>query len=326
MAALGTGVLVKWLSRAGVVACAGILSACSTGPYQKQITELDAGLKQAQQGFSALEDQQVSAAAIRLARDAALQGKHLVRWPCQLTKNPKVDPNNCTLRLGKTDSLKIKTDAPHGAELMKAFVQYGDGLSTLAAAKDISDLNTGITKANSSFGGIVKTLGGTASYVPYVGPALELAAFGFNQYLEAQRVKALRAVIISADGVVDQAVYELASEADKLQAEAFTDLNTYQRDLAVEVSVANTNWSGTTELLASESIQGQAALKKLAEIDAGSTFRQLGDAHKKLVQAAEQPTFSLKDAESAILTFVQKADALYAASQPKAAPAKSSKK
>jgi hypothetical protein len=74
--------------------------------------------------------------------------------------------------------------------------------------------------------------------------------------------------------------------------------------------------------LASEAIQGQAALKNLAEVDAGSMFKQLGAAHKKLVEAARQPTFSLSDAESSILVFLQKADAMYLAFQPKAAPTK----
>lgn len=317
------GVLVQLRSRASAIVCAGILSACSTGPYQKQISDLDSGLKTAEQSFSSLEEQQVSAAAAKSVRDAALQGKYLNRWPCQLTKSPKVDPKNCTLKLGESASLKIKTDAPKGAALMKAFVEYGDGLSTLATAKDISDLNSGIAKANSSLSSILKTVGGTAATaVPYVGPALDLAAFFFNQYLEAERVRALRTVIISADGVVDLAVDELAKEADVLQAETFTDLNTYQRDLVVEVSAASPNWSGTTELLASEAIQGQAALKNLAEVDAGSMFKQLGAAHKKLVEAARQPTFSLSDAESSILVFLQKADAMYLAFQPKAAPTK----
>lgn len=317
----GVGVLVQWRSRAGALLCAGMLGACSAGPYRKQISDLDSGLKTAQQSFGALEDQQANAAAAKSVRVAALQGKNLNRWPCRLTKSPKVDPKNCALKLGESTSLKTKTDAPKGAELMKAFVQYGDGLSTLAAAKDISDLNSGIAKANSSLTSILKTVGGTAATaVPYVSPALNLAAFFFNQYLEAERVRALRSVIISADGVVDLAVDELAKEADILQAETFTDLNTYQRDLVVEVSTASANWSGTTELLASDAIQGQAALKTLAEIDAGSMFKQLGAAHKKLVEAARQPTFSLNDAESAILAFLQKADAMYLAFQPKASP------
>jgi hypothetical protein len=319
------GVLVKWLSCAGAIACAGLVSACSTGPYQQQITQLDTGLKTAQQSFGALEDQQVSAAAVRLTALAAQQGKYLNEWPCKLTKSSKGDPKNCTLRIGKTDSVTVKSAAPKGAELMKAFVQYGDGLSTLATAKDISDLNSGITKANSSFAGIVKAVGGTASFVPYVGPALDLAAVIFNQYLEAERVRALRAVIISADSVVDQAVDELAKEADALQYGAFRDLNLYQQTLVGQVDLTKADWSGSTELLASEAIQGQAALKKLAEVDAGSTFQQLGAAHKKLVEAARQPEFSLKDAESAILAFLQKADALYVASQPKAAPKQSTK-
>jgi len=319
------GVLVKWLSRASAIVCASLASACSTGPYQQQITQLDTGLKTAQQSFSALEDQQVSAAAVRLTALAAPHGKYLNEWPCKLTKSSKIESKNCTLRIGETDSVEIKSPAPKGAELMKAFVQYGDGLSTLATAKDISDLNSGITKANSSFAGIVKAVGGTASLVPYVGPALDLAAFIFNQYLEAERVRALRAVIISADAVVDQAVDELAKEADALQFGAFRDLNLYQQTLVYQVGLTKDGWSGSTELLASEAIQGQASLKKLAELDAGSTFKQLGAAHKKLVEAARQPEFSLKDAESAILAFLQKADALYLASQTKAAPKKSTK-
>jgi hypothetical protein len=317
------GGLVGWLSRAAALVCAGLMSACSTGPYQQQITQFDTSLKTAQQSFSALEDQQVSAAAVNLTEVAAEQGKALNEWPCKLTKSPKVDPKNCTLRLGQTDSVQIKSAGPKGADLMKAFVQYGDGLVTLATAKDISDLNSGIAKANSSFSGIIKVVGGTASFVPYVGPALDLAAFVFNQYLEAERVRALRAVIISADGVVDLAAKELADEADALQYDAFHKLNFYQQALVKQVGMTNGNWTGGTELLASEAIQGEAALKKLAELDAGSTFKQLGAAHKKLVEAARQPEFSLKDAESAILAFAQKADALYQASQPKAAPKQS---
>ena len=47
---------------------------------------------------------------------------------------------------------------------------------------------------------------------------------------------------------------------------------------------------------------------------------------KKLVKAALSPQFSLQDAGAAILAFGQKAEALYAAAQPQAAPTKSTKK
>jgi hypothetical protein len=302
------------------------LCACSTGPYKDQVTAFDGALATTQAAFVALENQQTTAAAVRQVSQAASRGKFLTVTSCGLTKNPKTNPQNCTLTLGGKESLRIKTDAPQGQILMKAFVDYGDGLSKLVAAKDITDLNTGITKVNSSVGGLVKTLGGTAGFIPYVGPALELVAFAFNQYLEAQRVEALQKAIINAETVVELAVPELAREARALQKDAFQDRNTQLQQRVDAVVDARQDWTGSTNELTEESIQGYSALKNLAEIDAGAAFEQLGAAHKKLAQAARDPQFSLQDAEAAILSFGQKAEALYAATQPQAAPAKATKK
>jgi hypothetical protein len=300
-----------------------VLCACSTGPYKDQVTAFDGALSTAQAAFTALENQQATAAAVRQVSQAAARGKFLTVTSCDLTKNPKRDPKNCTLMLGGTEPLKIKTTAPQGQVLMKAFVDYGDGLAKLVAAKDVTDLNTGITKVNSSVGGLVKTLGGTAAFVPYVGPALDLLAFAFNQYLEARRVEALQNAIINAESVVELAVPELAEEARALQKNAFQDRNTQLQQRVDAVVDAGPDWSGSTNELTEESIQGYSALKNLAEIDAGAAFEQLGIAHKKLVQAARNPQFSLQDAETAILAFGQKAEALYVATQPQAAPTKS---
>lgn len=299
------------------------LCACSTSPYKDQVTAFDGALTKAQAGFIALENQQTTAAAVRQISEAAInRGQLLTVSSCDLTKSTKKDPKNCTLMLGGNEPVKTKSIAPHGAVLMKAFVDYGDGLANLVAAKDISDLNSGITKVNSSIDGVVKNLGGTAKFVPYVGPALDLLAFAYNEYLEAQRVDALKNSIVSADYVVKLAVPVLAREARALQRNAFQDRNTQLQQRVDAVVDASKNWSGLTNELAEESIQGYTSLKNLAEIDAGAAFEQLGETHRKLVEAAKSPQFSLQDAETALLAFAQKADALYTATQPKAAPTK----
>jgi uncharacterized phage infection (PIP) family protein YhgE len=314
---------IAWLRSVASSLLGAILCACSTGPYKDQVTAFDGALSTAQAAFTSLENQQATAAAVRQVSQAATRGKFLTVTSCDLTKSPKKDPKNCALMLGGTEPLKIKTNAPQGHVLMTAFVDYGDGLAKLVAAKDITDLNTGITKVNSSVGSLAKSLGGTAAFVPYVGPALDLLAFAFNQYLEARRVEALKNAIISAESVVELAVPELAKEARVLQKNAFQDRNTQLQQRVDAVVDAGRDWSGSTNELTEESIQGYAALKNLAELDAGAAFEQLGVAHKKLVEAARSPQFSLQDAETAILAFGQKAEALYVAAQPQAAPTKS---
>jgi len=307
------------------------LCACSTSPYKDQVTAFDKALTKAQTGFVGLANQQATVAAVRQVNEAAVHdGRVLTVSSCNLTLSSRKEPGNCTLMLSGREPVATKSPAANGLVLMKAFVTYGDGLAKLVAAKDISDLNSGISKVNSSIGGLVKTRGGTASFIPYVGPALELAALGFDQYLEARRVEALRTAIVNAQGAVQLAVPILAKEARLLQVDVFQTRNTQLQKRVDEVVDAGSTWTGATLALTEESIQGYAALRTLAEIDAGAVFEQLGAAHRKMVEAALNPQFSLQDATSTILAFAQKAESLYAAGQMKAAPstktAKSSKK
>ena len=157
------------------------LCACSTSPYKDQVTAFDKALTKAQTGFVGLANQQATVAAVRQVNEAAVRdGRVLTVSSCNLTLSSRKEPGNCTLMLSGREPVATKSPAANGLVLMKAFVTYGDALAKLVAAKDISDLNSGISKVNSSIGGLVKTLGGTASFIPYVGPALELAALGFD--------------------------------------------------------------------------------------------------------------------------------------------------
>jgi hypothetical protein len=47
------------------------LCACSTGPYKDQITAFDGALAKAQTAFIALQDEQATAASVRLAQKSA---------------------------------------------------------------------------------------------------------------------------------------------------------------------------------------------------------------------------------------------------------------
>jgi hypothetical protein len=305
------------LSRfAVIISVTAVLWGCSTGPYQSQIAELNKGLLTAQSGLTALDNQQRTAEAVALASN----GQYLRHKSCNLKVPPVKDPNNCNLWISDTQPLLVSSHMSTGLKLMQGFVDYGNNLNTLAAAKDINDLNSGITKLNSNIGSLAKTAGGAAAFVPYVAPALGALAVVFNQYLEYQRVHAMRSAIISMDSTVDLAVAILAKEARLVQELAFEDRYAQLNQKIGFIARAGSTWNGETIDLVESTIQGYGSLKALANNDVGAPFISLGIAHKQLVAAAQNPQFSLQDAMAAIAAFAQQAEALYAATQPKAPP------
>jgi hypothetical protein len=305
-----------FLRFAGIILVAAVLWGCSTGPYQAQIAELNKGLATAQSGFVMLDSQQRTAEAIELARS----GQYLRSKSCTLRVPPVKDPTNCALWISDTQPLLIPSHASNGLKLMQGFVEYGNNLSTLAGAKDINDLNSAIGNLNSNIESLAKTAGGTAAFVPYVSPVLGALAFVFNQYLEYQRVEAMRGAIISLDSTVDLAVPILVREARLLQDRAFYDRSVQLGDKIGSIAKAGSSWNGDTIELVEDTIQGYGSLKALADNDVGAPFIALSIAHKQLVAAAQNPQFSLQDAVAAIAAFAKQAEALYAAVQPKAAP------
>ena len=60
--------------------------------------------------------------------------------------------------------------------------------------------------------------------------------------------------------------------------DVFQTRNTQLQRRVDEVVDAGSTWTGATLELTEESIQGYAALRTLAEIDAGAVFEQLGAA------------------------------------------------
>ena len=298
------------IARASILVLALALAGCSTASYTEPITQLNQGLIVAQAGFDGLKQRVEQIDLVRSVDDQVEHGFPLTLSSCELTQDPKKDPNNCMLLLNG-QPVQSSDLAPNGPKLLAAFIEYGKGLQQLAAAKDISDLNSSVDNLNSALESIAKTSGATAAQASVVSSSLDLIHWFLGQYLEYKRVEALRSSIIAGDQAVQQGVPLLEAEAGTLQKIAATYEPGQLQSMVLAVSLARGEPLGQRTELERDTVSYQQSIKHLMETDPVAPFEQLKSAHAKLLVAAEASDFSASDLKTALTDFYKKAKALY---------------
>ncbi|QOZ75329.1 hypothetical protein XH83_07675 [Bradyrhizobium sp. CCBAU 53351] len=141
--------------------------------------------------------------------------------------------------------------------------------------------------------------------------ALDLVGFVASEVIEAQRVEALRAAIIRNRYRIENAITSLGATSYQLQGIVIGVERGYLQEQA-EALRRSTDPAEQARLTNELSLQ-EKSLNELATADSRVPFRALLLAHRAVVRAAKDPTYSFTDAAGLLLDFLEKAQALDAA-------------
>jgi hypothetical protein len=295
--------------------CLFSLVQCSTAPYTDALSTLNKGLSTSQSNLVSLDSRYKLASAVVFIGGTSKLTIDNCRPPFALKGAPVKGTSKitkCTLSADGAPSKSWETSKiPNGLLAMQALVDYGQGLSTLVDAKDVTTFNSGLKTIDSAVSGAAKAAGTT---VPTGLTQYEsLATFFLSQIAEAQRVAAVRDIITQYATTIDSAIVVLEEEARRLQPIV---LEAESGILSRWASAANNSSGAARTLYQYDVVSHQVDLQMLANTDATQSFIQLRKAHASLVAAASDPQFSMAAAAQALFDFASDADALYSALHP----------
>lgn len=335
----------KWGKLLWGLACVGLLAQCSTSEYSDALSTLNKGLASSQSNLATLD------ARAKIAKATAYVGGNtkLSIQNCGGPFPPKAKVStktpDCVLTANGVPSKTWEASSiPNGLIAMQALVDYGQGLSTLIGANDVTQVDSGLKSIDSAVSGAAKAAG---SALPAGAAQYEsLITFALGQIVEAQRVAAVQTIITTYAPTIDRAIDVLIEEARRIQpivlegeARELSQLAVYANGLNgaypaihqyVQQHESDNSPSDTLRLYRAvdnlivpassvseyELINQQAALQALANTDASEPFVQLKKAHAALVALANGPQFSLASVEQALSAFASDADSLYSALHP----------
>lgn len=280
-----------------VVACTLWLGACTTEPYKESISTFAKGVSASQSALAKLDGRNNE---IKRRIQIRAQLKNLRIGPCEIGRG-------CTFE-GFTPP---KSTIPNALLYMAQLTAYSNGLAELAAAKDTEAIQKAVGKIDSAARAGVKSFGSQVRQSATVLAALDLAGFVANEVIEAQRVEALRAAIIRNRYRIENAITSLGAASYQLQGIVIGVERGYLQEQA-EALKRSTDPAEQVRLTNELSLQ-EKSLNELATADSRVAFRSLLVAHRAVVRAAKDPTYSFNDAAGLLLDFFEKAQALDAA-------------
>ncbi|MGE0726129.1 MAG: hypothetical protein AB7O45_17270 [Alphaproteobacteria bacterium] len=302
-----------------VLAVALALAACSTTPYQAQVTGVATGFTAAKQAFAAAAEAERKA-VIESQLAAALDAKAKITVPatCAIVRNAPgaaLSAVDCTPILSSTGrAIEVDLAAKNGILLTGLIDAYGQGLVQIATAADVAAIKEAAGRANAAITALATTLQG-----PAVGAAVGAIASGVEwlvgRYLDQRRFEELRAVVARADTTIAAAAETLAGQALGMHR-AVAIRRSSELDLRVlglaELQQANAERAKIDE--AAAALVGQAvALGDYMRLDPTLPYRNLRLAHARLLEALMNPELSPEAVFLAVNELIGHAQAIMAA-------------
>ncbi|PSO16494.1 hypothetical protein [Bradyrhizobium sp. MOS003] len=280
-----------------VIACTLWLGACTTEPYKESISTFAKGVSASQSALAKLDERNNE---IKRRIQIRAQLKDLRIGSCEIGRG-------CTFE-GLTPP---KSTIPNALLYMAQVTAYSNGLAELAAAKDTEAIQKAVGKIDSAARAGVKSFGSQVRQSATVLAALDLVGFVASEVIEAQRVEALRAAIIRNRYRIENAITSLGATSYQLQGIVIGVEKGYLQEQA-EALKRSTDPAEQVRLTNELSLQ-EKSLNELATADSRVPFRALLVAHRAVVRAAKDSTYSFTDAAGLLLDFFEKAQALDAA-------------
>jgi hypothetical protein len=284
------------------------VAGCSTTPYQDGTGDLSKGLAASQSSLATMDSRDQAARAILDYKSVS----KMTLSTCDV--RPKNKKLNCVLLIDG----KLATESsafPNTLLLAGALTDYGKALDDLAAAKDVSDVNSKIADINKSAEAAAKGAG--IALPAYVAPAADFATYLFGQFEDYQRAQLIREILLTYGGTFDAAIGILEQQASTLQLRI---VGNEKQIVRTEIEKFDFSAHEAERLrLISDIMTRQAELQAIANQDVAQPFTALRNANAKLIDIARDPQLSFSDVMTAISDFYQKANALYDALQPSTA-------
>jgi anti-sigma28 factor (negative regulator of flagellin synthesis) len=279
------------------VVCALFLSACTTEPYQESISTFAKGVVASQSALNRLDDRQTEI-------------RRRIQIRSQITK---LQVGDCKIGFGCEfkNLAPPKSSVPTALLYMAQLVAYADGLVELAAAKDTAALQKAVDRIDSAARASIKSFAPQVRNSATIIASLDLIGLAANEFINEQRVEALRQAIVRNQYRVERAIAELSSTSYQLQSQVLLAEHAYLQE---QTAAFNASKDPAEQARLSNEISAQQnSLNELAKADARVPFKALLKAHRAVVKAAKNPNYSLADAAGLLLDFLEKAQALDAA-------------
>jgi hypothetical protein len=191
---------------------------------------------------------------------------------------------------------------------MAQLVAYSNGLAELVAAKDTDAIRSSVGKINAAAQGSIKALGNRVSDAAVILASSDIFTLVADQYVEQQRLQALRNVIVRNEYRLDNAISKVQQQAMRLQEAVFLLERSH---LQKEIDSLNRSASSLERYQLSDAIaRQQIELNALAKADAGAPFFALRKAHRAVARALKNPNYSFVEASNLVLDFYEKSRAL----------------
>lgn len=281
-----------------------LAAGCSSDGFRTSVSSFATATEAAAANQIALDEQRLARREAQIADDLARERVALVLDGCAQIDFDSFDPDRCRVVRQDGQPLERPFVARNIVRLQTALADYARTLGTLAKG-----VGEGSDAFRTATGGLVTAVGGLSGAVEAAGGPKALDAADLDAvgkiiaelgvlYFEYQRVEALREIVIETDTTV-QAAADILTDADRLLAGAANDAQvTPLREAEEQVARLIANGAPEASLRAAQADLFRLVDDRRRNFRAGSPFRELGEAHARLAQAAR--TRSEEDILSAI--------------------------
>jgi hypothetical protein len=259
-------------------------------------------------------------AFIGLQTTLALQKGNQILIPeecSEVRRGSKVPPTNCipVIYVGatkRTRALVYKSAAPNASKLAASMASYGAGLTILAQAQDVSNLNDAVGKTEAA---IVKLASDAKVPAQPLGAVAQFVGWAIGEYLNELRLQQLRKVVTEADPLVESASSLLAEDAAILKRSIIVQKSALLQQEQTQLFNMRSSASPDETAISTAAgtlISGATALQSFANTDVTQPFLAMRKAHSSLLAALNDPTISPDLVFSQIKDFVDQASKLKA--------------
>jgi hypothetical protein len=304
-----------------VLATSIILPACSAPSFQKQVSEFSDVLSKTKASFETLAEEERRTFIATQTR-LALQDDYVLGLSdkCRVgpSRVPLTKSVDCRPQLvsripgGKSVALDFRPAVPQALKLVSRIAEYGQGLVSLAEAKEISDLKDAVANASAAIVRLHTDVAGKDAAQPF-GAIATFASWTIGKFLDEQRFEKLRDAVHYADPLIGDATELLASQTVRIQRSIIAQkselLNRDQVELE-RLRLSAPKDRASIEKAADTFVANAIALQYFAETDVITPFRKMRDAHATLLDALDRPDIPIEIVFGQINEFLDQVDRL----------------
>lgn len=269
-----------------------LAAGCASDGFRTSVSSFATATEAAATNQTALDEQRLARREAQIADDLARDRVALVLDGCAQIDFDSFDRDRCRVIRQDGQPLERPFVASNIVRLRTAFADYARTLSALAEG-----VGEGGEAFRTATGGLATAFGGLSGAVeaasgPNALEAADLDAVGKIiaelgvLYFEYQRVESLREIVIETDPTV-QAAAGILTDADRLLAGATNDAQvTPLREAEEQVARLISKGAPEAALRAAQADLFRLVDDRRRNFRAGSPFRELGEAHARLAEAA----------------------------------------